>query len=144
MTARVGVIASLLLALLALPAVAQDAELDRVLGQLGANWARGDAAALVDLGGRAGISFELRGERIGPLSSRQAAAVLRRLFDGRETLSVRHGMAQVVGGSPPRAFGELAWVTRVAGTTIPEHSTVLFALVRDREGWRITQIRLIQ
>lgn len=115
-----------------------------MMARVGMYWARGDAGELVALAGRGGIALEVRGERIGPVSARQAAAVLRRVFDGRETLSIRHGMAQVVGGSPPRAFGELTWVARAAGTTIPERSTVLFALVREGEVWRITQIRLFQ
>lgn len=143
MSARVVSVASLVL-IMAAAAQAQEADLDGFLDRLGSSWARGDAIALVERGARAGITFQLNDEKVGPLSERQATAVLRRLFDGRTTLSMRQGMAQVVGGSPPRAFGELAWTTRATGTTVPERSTVIVALVRERDEWRITQIRLIQ
>lgn len=133
-----------ILFLLAAPAAyAQDAELPRVLERLGTSWRLGDAAAIVDFASSRGISFEIEGEKIGPLAPRQAAAVLRRLFEGRVSLSVQHGMANVVGGSPRRAFGEISWITRAPGTTIPERVTVFFALQYE-DGWKLTQIRVLK
>ncbi|HEX7048623.1 MAG TPA: hypothetical protein VF188_00290 [Longimicrobiales bacterium] len=128
----------------AVVARAQEVELEEVLNRLGTAWEHGDAGALAALAAHAGLSIEILGERVGPLSKRQVAAVLRRVFERRETIALRHGMAQVVGGTPPRAFGELAWITRVEGTTIPERATIFIALIREDEGWRVTQIRLLR
>lgn len=144
MSGRTTTLIALLLLGLAATARAQEAEIEQVLGRLGTAWARGDAAALAGLAARAGVSIEILGDRVGPLSPRQAAAVLRRIFDNRETVTLRHGMAQVVGGMPPRAFGELAWVARADGTTIPERATIFVALVREEDEWRVTQIRLLR
>lgn len=123
---------------------AQAAELERVLDRLASSWARGDANSLASFGARNGISLDLDGEPIGPLTRRQAAAVLRGLFVGRTTDSLSPGLARVVGGQPLRAFGELSWTVRSQGTTIPERTTVFLALVWEGENWRITQIRLLR
>ena len=52
--------------------------------------------------------------------------------------------ARVVGGSPEKGLGEIAWVMRARGTTIPERATVVIALVREDDRWRVTEIRLMQ
>lgn len=130
--------------LLALAARAHAQDLDQVLDNFAAAWARGDAGAIARLAARNGLSIDLGGSPVGPLSPRQAAALLRRIFEDRETVVIRAGMAQVVGGDPPRAFGEVAWATRSRGTTIPERATVFLALVREDGHWRITQIRLLR
>jgi len=138
---------SLAFLLLALPgeALAQDGgRLGAVLNRVGKAWSRGDAVTLISYAARAGLAFDLDGEEIGPLAHRQAAAVLRRVFEGRETVRLEQGLARVVGGSPPRAFGELNWTSRTHGTTIPERSTVFIALVYEGDEWRITHIRLMR
>ncbi|MBX6363826.1 MAG: nuclear transport factor 2 family protein [Gemmatimonadetes bacterium] len=132
----------LVLALAASRAHAQD--LDQVLDRFAASWAKGDAVTIAQLVARGGMSIDIDGTPIGPLSRRQAAALLRRIFDDRETVVIRAGSAQVVGGAPPRAFGEIAWSARSRGTTIPERATVFLALVREDDGWRITQIRVLR
>lgn len=144
MITRAAALAALFLLASVGAAGAQEADLDQVLSRLAASWARGDAAALAALGARAGLSLDVDGEPVGPLAPRQAAAVLRRIFEERETITLRHGMAQLVGGTPLRAFGELAWVMRAHGTTIPERATIFLALVREDDDWRITQIRLLR
>lgn len=120
------------------------AELERVLERLGTAWARGDADALVAQASAEGMSLELEGGATGPLARRQAAAALRRLFDGGDTEGVRAGMAHVVGGTPARAFGEIAWVFRPDGTSQPERRRVFVALVEEDGAWRVTQIRLLR
>lgn len=134
--------AAVLLLLIASPARAQDlsAVVDRVAG----SWGRGDASGIVAHAARGGISLDVDGERVGPLAPRQAAAVLRRLFDQKETVSANAGKARAVGGSPQKGFGEIAWVMRARGTTIPERATVVLALVREDDRWRVTEIRLMQ
>ncbi|HUH13997.1 MAG TPA: hypothetical protein VMK65_12860 [Longimicrobiales bacterium] len=120
------------------------AELERVLERVGSAWARGDVSALVAHACAEGVSLELNGGATGPLSNRKAAAALRRLFDDAETEGVRAGMAHIVGGSPARAFGEIAWVFRVDGTSQPERRRVFVALVQEDGAWRVTQIRLLR
>ena len=119
-------------------------ELEQVLDRFASAWARGDAAAIASLVSRTGISIDVGFGAVGPLPERQAAAVLRRAFDDRETTVVRAGLAQVVGGTPLRAFGEIVWTARSRGTTENEHATIFLALVRERDGWRINQIRLLR
>lgn len=136
----------LLLVLALAPALAGRAraqELDQVLARFAAAWARGDAGGLAALVSRNGISIDVGGGEIGPLGQRQAAAVLRRLFDERETTAVQPRFAQVVGGAPTRAFGEIRWHARSRGTTESEGATVFLALVRENGGWRINQIRVL-
>ncbi len=122
----------------------QEAELGRVIDRLASSWARGEANTLAALSARNGVSLNVDGEQIGPLTPRQAAAVLRNLFVGRTTHSLSPGLARVVGGQPLRAFGELSWTVRTRGTTIPERTTIFLALVWEGDTWRITQIRLLR
>lgn len=144
MTRRVGVLLIGLLFSIAASARAQEAELGKVLDRLAAAWARADAGSLAALGARKGISIDVDGKPIGPLTHRQAAAVLRNVFVGRSTDTLSKGLARIVGGQPPRAFGELSWTVRAQGTTIPERTTVFLALVWEGNAWRITQIRLLR
>jgi hypothetical protein len=107
------------------------------------NWRRGDAGSIASAAARSGVAVEIDGDSHGPLSSRQVSAVLRRLFDERETVQVRPGMAKTVEGSPDRAFGEVVWTARLRGTTEPQRSTVFLAFVREGDHWRITEIRVL-
>lgn len=123
--------------------VAHAQRLDDIMLHVADAWAHGDARAVLALATREGISIETRDSRSGPLGNRQAAAVLRRLFDERETIAIRPGLMQVVGGTPPRAFCEITWITRAPDTTEPERATIFVELVLADERWQITQIRLL-
>jgi hypothetical protein len=125
---------------LALPGSAQD--LQQALERAAAALHRGDASGLARLAANGGISVDVDGRSVGPLGARQAAAVIRRLFEDRESVGVRTNMSRGVGGDPPRAFGEIAWTTRTRGTTIPERATIFVAFVHEDDQWRITEIRL--
>jgi ketosteroid isomerase-like protein len=124
------------------PAAAQD--VSGSLARVAAAWQRGDAAAITALGANAGISLDVDGRTVGPLAARQAAAVLRRVFEDRESVGVRITMSRIVGGEPARAFGELAWTTRARGTTIPDSARLYIAFVHEDDRWRITEIRLLR
>jgi hypothetical protein len=130
--------------LLAVAGAARAQSLEDALGRFANAWARGDAPALASLISRGGVAIDIGGGPVGPLGARQATAVLHRLFDDRETVGARARLAQVVGGAPIRAFGEIVWRTRFHGTTESEEITVFLALVRERDGWRINQIRLLR
>lgn len=126
----------------ALPAAAQN--LEQSLNRVAAAWHRGDAAAITELSSAAGISIDVDGSTVGPLGPRQAAAVLRRVFEDRESVTVRTSLTRAVGGEPARAFGELTWQVRSRGTTIPEQAKLFVALVHERGQWLITEIRLLR
>ncbi|MFW6079777.1 MAG: hypothetical protein ACODAE_09155 [Gemmatimonadota bacterium] len=118
--------------------------LARVLDSLAVSWQRGDARSVVTLAAGTGLTLSVTPEPVGPLAPRQAAALLRRIFEERETVSIELGMEHVVGGVPPRAFGELTWVHRARGTTMPERTVIFLALVRDDDAWRVTEIRFLR
>lgn len=143
MNVRTLALAFVMLVGAAATARAQDPELQQTLEQLARSWARGDAAGVAALVTRAGLSLHLDGAPVGPIGPRQAAAVLRSVFEQQETIRLRVASSRIVGGAPERAFGELTWLSHVRGTTIPLRATVFFALIREETGWRVTQIRLL-
>jgi len=117
---------------------------ESVVDRIAELWARGDAASVASLAARDGISLNLDGKTAGPLAARQATALLRRLFDERETINVRMMQPQMVGGQPPRAYGEISWMMRSRGTTIPDKTSVLISLVLEDGRWRVTEIRFVR
>lgn len=130
--------------LLTVAAAASAQQLGPVLQRVASAWHEGDARAITALSARSGISLDVDGSTVGPLAARQSAAVLRRVFDDRESVSAAPRVSRTVGGDPARAFGEIAWTTRARGTTIPERATLFVAFVREGEAWRITEIRLMR
>jgi ketosteroid isomerase-like protein len=119
-------------------------KLEDAIDRFASLWARGDANAIAALAAHDGISLDLNGKPMGPLGARQVSALLRRLFDERETIAVRPMVTQMVGGDSARAFGEISWMMRSRGTTIPEKTSVFVALARVGNRWRITEIRFVQ
>lgn len=115
-----------------------------VLDSLAALWARGDAAAIVALTSDEGVDIEVAGIAMGSISGRKLSAVLRRLFEDRTTVEVEFLTTAPVQGVEDRAFGELRWTLRPGGATVPERTTVFLALVHERAGWRVTQIRILE
>ena len=144
MTSRRSVLALAAVLSLTASVPAEAQELQPVLQRVASAWHSGDAAALAGLGAQAGISLDVDGSTVGPLGRRQAAAVLRRVFDDRESVSAAPRVSRTVGGEPARAFGEITWTTRARGTTIPERATLFVAFVRENDAWRITEIRLMR
>lgn len=146
---RRGAVAVLLAALFGVlliaprPVRAQEAELQHVLDSIAASWAQGDAADVIKYAVRSGISLDMKEGAVGPLPARQAVAMLRRFFTEFETVSVRPSEAEVTGGRPEQGYGELSWVVRAHGATVPELARVFIALVKENGAWRVTQIRLM-
>jgi len=124
------------------PAAAQRDDLVQVYASVTSAWARGSAGSVADLSLQA--SVDIGDGPMGPLGSRQVAAMLRRVFDDVETVSVSRGMLERVGGNPPRAFGSINWVARAEGTAQPVRRTVYFALTQTPSGWRVTEIRVLR
>jgi hypothetical protein len=119
-------------------------QLDGVMKNFTAAWTRKDEKAVAALIAREGASIESDAGRFGPLGARQAAAVLRLLFDERSTVDVRLRQTQRVGGNPQKAFAELVWMTLAPETTEPMRIVVFVEFVLERENtWRITRIRLL-
>jgi hypothetical protein len=123
--------------------VASAQRLDDIVLHITDAWQRHDAKDVIALSARDGIAIESRDLRTGPLGSRQAAAVLRRMFDERETVAIQPGRTQIVGGSPRRAYAEIIWITRAPDTSEPQRATIFLELVLLDERWQITQIRLL-
>lgn len=119
-------------------------DLTEVLDRVAALWASNDAHGLARFAAKGGIALDIDGKPMGPLGERQVAAVLRKLFEERETLQVRRMVTKIVGGEPTGGFGEISWVMRTRGTTIPERTTVFVAFTLQEQRWRITQIRFVQ
>ena len=107
------------------------------------DWARADAGAVVRQMVPSGILIDASDGRMGPLTDRQATAVLRQLFDEGETVSVDIVMLERVGGRPPRGFASIIWTTRPRGTEVPLRRTVYFGLQLIDGSWRVSEIRLI-
>ena len=125
------------------PASAGHAQsVEAVMDQFASYWASGDASSIAGLAAENGITLDLQRKHSGRLRERQAAAVLRNLFEQLETIQVRRSAPQKVEGQPPRAFGEVTWMMQPRGTTIPERVTVFVAWVLQKDRWRITEIRL--
>lgn len=137
-------ILALALALALVPGTLAAQNVERVIDRLTGLWASGDATAISALSASDGVIINSDGKPTGPLGLRQVAALLRRYFDDRETLSVRMMSAQIVGGSASRAFGEISWTMRARGTTIPEKTSVFVALTLEDGRWRITEIRFVK
>ena len=142
---KVRVLALVALTLGASAARAHAQELDGVMQRIAGAWTRNDEKAIAGLISRAGASIETDAGRLGPLGARQAAAVLRIIFDESLTKDVRTRQSQSVGGEPPKAYAELIWTTMAPETTQPVRMVVFveFVLEQDRH-WRITKIRLLQ
>jgi hypothetical protein len=119
-------------------------QVEPVLERFVTYWARGDESAIVALATRPGISLDIDKKETGPLAGRQAAALLRRLFEDHETMSVRLMASRSMDGTPKRAFGEITWMMRPRGTTIPDRTSVFVALIFEDEQWRITEIRFVR
>ncbi|MEO5509470.1 MAG: hypothetical protein ABIV28_01165 [Longimicrobiales bacterium] len=106
-------------------------------------WSRGDANAIAAFADQQGIALEVEGTHVGSISPRQAAAVLRRVFEDRETVRATAGAVKRLSGNDKRAYAEIVWERRARGTTQPERINVFIALAREGDVWRITEIRLI-
>ena len=107
-------------------------------------WATGDAAGVAGLTLQPRISLRPEEEPLGPLQERQTAAMLRMLFDARESLALAPGEIRIVRGAPDQAFTQVTWVNRVKGTTVPDTANIFLELVLEEEGsWRVCRIRLL-
>ena len=131
-------------AMLATAARAHAQQLESAMSRFSGAWRQGDDKAVANMISREGATIETSDGRLGPLGSRQAAAVLRTLFDGRDTRNLRTRQMQDVGGSPQRAYAEVIWTTLAPETTQPMRVVVFVEWVLDQDKtWRITRIRLL-
>lgn len=142
---RTAMVLALGLNLLAAPATAQETDdLAGLLDTLAALWTRGDAAGLAAHGAEAGLDLEIQGVPIGSLEGRRAAAAIRQLFAGQETVDVERASAATVVGAEDRAFGELIWKVRMPGSEVTESRKIFVALLREDRRWRISEIRILR
>lgn len=118
--------------------------LNTFMNSVAAAWAKSDADAITAMADPQGIALEVDGMHVGSVPPRQATAVLRRLFDDRRTIKATANSVKLVPGSDARAYAEIIWERRARGTTESERVNVFVALVRYKDNWRITEIRLMQ
>jgi predicted flavoprotein YhiN len=118
--------------------------LDAAMSRFSAAWRQSDDKAIASLIAREGATIETTDGRLGPLGPRQAAAVLRILFEGRDTRGVRTRQMQDVGGTPQKAYAEVIWTTLAPETTQAMRVVVFVEWVLEHDKqWRITRIRLL-
>lgn len=124
----------------------RSAELGQTIARVGSAWADGDAAGIAALSSIDGIAFDLdlEEESVAPVAESRAAAMLRRLLRKHRTLDVEFEMVEVVGGDPARGFGTLTWNFRTEGTTATRSRIIFLAAIEQDDGWRLTEIRLLQ
>lgn len=139
---RFAIVLALLLAP-SLGAAQRSDDLRNSFREVAFDWARADAGAVVRHMVPDGIIIDASDGRMGPLTDRQATALLRQLFDLGETVSVDIVMLERVGGRPPRGFASMIWTTRPRGTEVPVRRTVYFGLQLIDSRWRVSEIRLI-
>lgn len=137
------ILAALALVLLPSLAAAQGEDLRTAFRDVATQWAREDAGAVVRHMVPGGLLIDASDGRMGPLTGRQATAVLRQLFEQGETVDVDIVMVERVGGVPPRGFASISWTTRPRGTEVPVRRTVYFGLQQLGGDWRVSEIRLI-
>ncbi|MDQ3388369.1 MAG: hypothetical protein M3483_02575 [Gemmatimonadota bacterium] len=129
------------------PLTAQEAStgvpLEGFIARVARLWAAGDAGEIAAFAPRGGqILLQISGED-AEVNARHVAAALRALFSERESVSIRTARVAVAGGQPRQGFGELGWVSRLRGVTDVHRSTVYIGAVRESEGWRIREIRVL-
>jgi hypothetical protein len=129
------------------PLVAQEDGGEEALRDLVASiarsWSRGDADGVLSTASEDGVRLQLLGGGSGRQSRRRAAAVLRRLLAENEGGRAGAGMVSVVGGSPPRGFGELLWQNGAPGTPGVVRTVVYLGFRLEDGRWRLNEIRLL-
>lgn len=126
-------------------AQARPAPLEPFVARVARLWAAGDAGGLVELAPADGrIVLDLGGPEAGAVPERHAAAALRDLFAGRETVSMRPTRVTLAGGDPPSGFGELAWVSRAQGVSDPSSAVMYVGVVWERDGWKVRELRILR
>jgi hypothetical protein len=118
-------------------------ELEQVAVRFAAGWGRGSADAVAGLLSAGGIRLRLEGVERSALPARQASAVIRDFLKGYDAGEARVVRAAPVAGNPGRGFAEIRWQTRVAGTSHPVAHVVFLGLVREGNGWRVDELRLL-
>ncbi|TVP42424.1 MAG: hypothetical protein EA350_15855 [Gemmatimonadales bacterium] len=124
-------------------AEASGSEIEDMARRFAAALGQGNAEQLTRFLSDGGIRLRLQGLDRSALSVRQANAALREFLRGYEAGEARLVRAAPVAGSPGRAFAELRWQTRVAGTSHPAVHSVFLGLVEEGGAWRVDELRLL-
>lgn len=120
-----------------------EAALRDLVGSIARSWSRGDAASVLSSSSADGVRLQLPGAGSSRPSPRRAEAVLRRLLSEADGGRASAGMVSVVGGSPPRGFGELLWESGSPGTPGLVRTVVYLGFQMEGGRWRLTEIRLL-
>lgn len=143
-----GVLALLLVLVARSPLLAQEgnaASLESFVERVTRLWGSGDAGGLARLAPTDGeVLLDVGEGRAGVVRGRHAAAALRALFEGRESVSVRPNRVALSDGDPAHGFGEIAWVFRSRGVSDPQNVILYVGAVRDGAEWRIRELRILR
>ncbi len=133
-----------LITVFALHSGAHAQNVNTFMSKVASSWAKGDANGIAAVAHPQGITLEVEGTHVGSITPRQAVAVLKRVFDDRETIRATAGAVKRMPNNDARAYAEIVWDRRARGTTEPERINVFIALASDGDAWRITEIRLLR
>jgi hypothetical protein len=139
----IGVAAQALPARLGAQEDADEEALRDLVSAIARSWTRGDAEGVLASAAGDGVRLQLPGGGSARQSQRRAAAVLRRLLAGGEGGRAGAGMVSVVGGSPPRGFGELLWESGSPGEPGVVSGVVYLGFRMEDGRWRLHEIRLL-
>lgn len=106
-------------------------------------WGQGDVGRLMELVPEDGPVVLDTGSGTETVNGRHAAAALRALFSGRESVSARPIRITLAGGTPPRGFGEVSWSFRTRGAPGPQTRSVYIGARWEGSGWRINELRVL-
>lgn len=143
--ALLGVLVALLVAR---PAAAQrgptPTPLEGFIREVAYLWSGNDVRALEALMPDGAEILLDTGDGMEAVQPRHAAAALRALFSGRQSVSARPVRATFAGGRPPQGFGELTWSFRSRGSPTAQTGSVYVGVVWGDAGWRITELRVMR
>ena len=106
-------------------------------------WSQGTVGGLMELVPVDGRVVLDTGSGTEMVNGRHAAAALRALFSGRESVSARPIRITLAGGTPARGFGEVAWSFRTRGAPGPQTRSVYIGALREGDGWRLNELRVL-
>lgn len=106
-------------------------------------WSDGEVTEIVQLIGDENVLLLDTGDGTEAATGRHAAAALRVLFGERQTTALEALSVTVASQDPPGGFGELSWTFRNRDMPGEQARSIYVAAIRDGDGWRISELRLL-
>ncbi|MEX2582431.1 MAG: hypothetical protein WD766_04125 [Gemmatimonadota bacterium] len=122
---------------------AADVRLEEFVEGVARLWAAADVSALVGLVPADDRLILDTGNGTETANSRHAAAALRALFSGVETMYARPVRVTLASATPARGFGELFWTYRTRGAPGEQSRSVYVAALYENGAWRVAELRVM-